>query len=201
MLLMPQEKAVLLRTMGIPKEEILDENSVEDIFRITRDRRGRPLTITALMLFKLEQAFKVGCTIDEACIWAGIGRSTLYRYMDNFPDFKQWIDEMREHPVIVARMTVVKSVGSDPTMALAYLKAKRKHEFAEKTIIGGERAMTTEELEGIARGDVHIQDDIEEDETEQARPPAPAPILLLPAPKEEPKPETINADDKNSASK
>jgi len=48
---------------------------------------GRPPVVDDIALQKLEEAFAMGCTDLEACLYADISSSTLYNYQKAHPDF------------------------------------------------------------------------------------------------------------------
>ena len=84
---------------------------------------------TAEVIRKLEQAFSLDCSIDEACFYAGIGVSTYYDNIKLKPGLSERFEALRNKPVLMARQTIVKSVESNPDMALKYLERKRRKEF------------------------------------------------------------------------
>lgn len=45
----------------------------------------------------------MGCTDDEACLFAGIGRSTLFRYCDDNEGFRDRKEVLKQNPVMLAR--------------------------------------------------------------------------------------------------
>lgn len=48
---------------------------------------GRPTIMTPDIVNKLEQAFSMGCSDLEACLYAGISKQTLYNYQAKNPEF------------------------------------------------------------------------------------------------------------------
>jgi hypothetical protein len=40
---------------------------------------GRPTVFTQTTVHKLEQAFLIGCTVEEACTLSGVSRSAYYQ--------------------------------------------------------------------------------------------------------------------------
>lgn len=93
---------------------------------------GRPTVVTPEIMDKLQYAFMLGCTDEEACFYAGIAQSTLYNYQKEHPEFLEQKDEWKLNPVFKARQTVINNLG-DPEMAFKYLERKRKDEFSPKT--------------------------------------------------------------------
>lgn len=94
-----------------------------------KDGRGRKTIMTPVVIAKLEEAFAWGCTDIEACLWAGIDKSTLYNYQEKNPSFVDRKESLKETPILQARKTVVAAVEKDPKIAMDYLSRKAKKEF------------------------------------------------------------------------
>lgn len=92
---------------------------------------GRPAAIDQSCVDKLEQAFAIGCSKTEACLYADISRQTLYDYFKEHPDFLDKCERLKERPVLKARGTVVKSLD-EPEHAKWYLERKLKSEFGTR---------------------------------------------------------------------
>lgn len=113
-------------------------------FDIEVNKEGRPTVMTPAVVQKLEQAFAIDATIEEACSYAGIARQTYYDYIEKNPEFSDRIADLRNRPVLKARQTVVQKLGESYGSAMDYLKRKRKQEFGDTTDIttGGEKIST-----------------------------------------------------------
>lgn len=101
-------------------------------------KRGRKSKVTKECVAKLEAAFKVGATDIEACQYADIDRSTLFRYEQSNPEFRNKKEEWKSRPTLKAKFSVYKGLD-DPKLALDYLKSKDK-EFStkvEQNVSGG----------------------------------------------------------------
>jgi hypothetical protein len=92
---------------------------------------GRPTVMTPETVAKLEQAFAIDATVEEACSYAEISRDAFYDYLKKEPTFSDRIAELRERPVLKARQTIVKSLDQ-PQHAQWYIARKKKKEFAER---------------------------------------------------------------------
>lgn len=92
---------------------------------------GRPTKMTSEVVMKLEQAFAIDASVEEACSYADISRNTFYEWLKRNPEYQDRIDELRERPVLKARQTIVKSLDN-PQHAQWYISRKRKKEFAER---------------------------------------------------------------------
>ena len=74
----------------------------------------------------------MGCSDTEACLYAGISRSSLYKYQEQHPEYLQQKEEWKENPILLARSTVYRNMR-DPNNARWYLERKKKNEFAQTT--------------------------------------------------------------------
>lgn len=73
---------------------------------------ARPTVMTDDVLRKLEEAFLMGCTDIEACLFAGIGERTLYDYCDANPEFSQRKAMLKTNPAIKARKLIMDAIES-----------------------------------------------------------------------------------------
>lgn len=87
---------------------------------------GRPTVVTESVLLKLEEAFAMGCPDTEACIYANISPSTLYKYQEEHPEFTEHKLQLKETPVLKARKTVIDSLEKDVNSAWRLLERKDK---------------------------------------------------------------------------
>ena len=98
-------------------------------------RLGRPTKIDGQVLSKLEEAFALGCSDQEACIYAGISQAGLYRFQEQSPEFRERKALLKQWPVLRARKAVVEALDSDPHLAFKYLERKRREEFYQRTLV------------------------------------------------------------------
>ena len=73
---------------------------------------GRPTVMTDETVRKLEEAFMMGCTDIEACLFAGIGRQTLYDYCSAHPEFSDHKETLKTNPAIKARNLLYRALES-----------------------------------------------------------------------------------------
>jgi len=71
---------------------------------------GRPSVVTPDAILKLETAFLMGCTDQEACLAADISMSTLYLYGQKNPEFSDRKELLKQNPVYKARGVVLESL-------------------------------------------------------------------------------------------
>jgi len=91
---------------------------------------GRPTVMTPETISKLEQAYAYGCTDEEACLFADIGRNTLDVYEKKHPAFRERKQALKNRPFLIARKSVIESMAKDGELALKYLERKMKKEFS-----------------------------------------------------------------------
>lgn len=112
---------------------------------------GRPTVMTPEVVKKLEEAFLLGCTDLEACLFADISKQTLYNYQEAHPEFVDRKEKLKENPVFLARSSVVRSMQEDGDLALKYLERKKKDEFSVKTQQEHSGELTVTKVERIIR--------------------------------------------------
>ena len=96
-----------------------------------KNKGGRPTKVTPAIVKKLEEAFMIGASDSEACLNAGISRTTLHNYQTKHPEFVNRKEDLKNQPLYKARVTIEKNLH-DPKIAAWYLERKRRAEFATK---------------------------------------------------------------------
>lgn len=92
------------------------------------EKRGRKTVMTKLVLQKLREAFLLGYTDSEACLYAGISDSTLYNYQKSHPEYLEEKRRYKLSPQIKAKNTLYASLG-DVKVAMWFLERKCPEEF------------------------------------------------------------------------
>ena len=95
------------------------------------NKGGRPTVMTPDVLAKLEQAFAIDASVDEALSYASLKPDAYYDYLKKHPEFSDRIKELRQRPILAARQRVVKGVTENYSNAMDYLKRKKKLEFGD----------------------------------------------------------------------
>jgi len=90
---------------------------------------GRPTVMTPKAVQQLEEAFALGCTDGEACLYAGISKSTFFNYQRENPKFLDKKELLKQRPVLLARQSVIDGLEGNPELALKFLERKRRDEF------------------------------------------------------------------------
>jgi len=109
---------------------------------------GRPTKLTPETISKLENAFSLGCSDVEACLYADISKTALYNYQQAHPEFVDRKEKLKESLVLKSRTVIAEELNrKNPDIAKWYLERKRKDEFSTKTETGGfVNFVTTEPL-------------------------------------------------------
>lgn len=97
------------------------------------NKGGRPTVITQEVLTKLEMAFSIGATDNEACLFAEISPASLYNYQKENPNFLEKKEQLKLKPILKARQEVVNGIDKNPEFAMKYLEKKARDEFGSNT--------------------------------------------------------------------
>lgn len=95
---------------------------------------GRPTIMTPETIDKLRQAFMMGCSDREACVYANIANQTLYNYQLTNPEFLEQKMTFKAYPLIKARKTIFDNLGEVKT-AQWYLERKQPKEFGSRAVV------------------------------------------------------------------
>lgn len=99
---------------------------------------GRPTKLTPETILLLEQAFSMGCSDLEACVHANIGKTSLYNFQAEHPEFVERKELLKEKLVLKARSVIANALNNkDENTAKWYLEKKKKNEFGNRTEITG----------------------------------------------------------------
>lgn len=116
------------------------------------EKRGRPSVMTPEIINKLEQAYSIDATDEEACIFAGIGMSTLYDYQKQNPDFSERKRLLKDKLTFKARTNIANEINKgDADLSKWYLERKKKKEFSTQVVNEVTFAMTDEEVNEVER--------------------------------------------------
>ncbi len=128
----PLPKLINLPAPEDPKKE--DQKSEPEKDKSNAGRKLFDGKDEILVVTKLEEAFAIGCTDDEACFYAEISRSALFRYMEEHEEFRNRRNALKQKPILKARKTLYDDLGN-PESAMWFLERKLKDEFSSKQII------------------------------------------------------------------
>ena len=91
----------------------------------------RPTKLKTLTVQKLQDAFRLGCSVWEACSYAEISRSSYYLWLDANPEFSDKIDIAKRYLEFKSRSVIANSLESwDVKTAMWFLERKNKKEFS-----------------------------------------------------------------------
>lgn len=85
-------------------------------------------------LSKLEMAYVMGATDEEACFLSGISEYQLYYYQRLHPEFANRKALLKKTPIFLAKETVIRSLKTNVQDAWSYLEKKLPDEFGNKQI-------------------------------------------------------------------
>jgi hypothetical protein len=99
---------------------------------------GRPTKMTETTVQKLEEAFLMGCTDIEACLFADISRQTLYSYISDNPEFSDRKELLKQNPFMRARKVQMNDLlEGNSTIAQKVLDRKEGSKVAVTGADGG----------------------------------------------------------------
>lgn len=94
---------------------------------------GRPEAITPEILTKLEFAFSKSLTDVEASLYANISPRTLYRYIEDNPEFWHRKEELKKQPNIKAKFNWIQKLEDwEYQASKEWLERKSRDEFSLK---------------------------------------------------------------------
>lgn len=97
---------------------------------------GRPTVITQATVQKLEDAFKAGFSVSEACMVSGISRATYYDHKANTDGFSDKMDRARAWVTLQAKHVMVKAIVADADVPSSkwWLERKARNEFGTNAV-------------------------------------------------------------------
>lgn len=96
---------------------------------------GRPKAITPKIVSKLEEAFKIDATVEQACFYAGIGKATYYRALDNRKGFRDEMERAQSYPYMIAKATVMKAMKQgNGALALRWLERRESELYGSPSV-------------------------------------------------------------------
>jgi hypothetical protein len=94
--------------------------------------------MTPARVNKLEEAFLMGCTDLEACLFADISKQTLYNYQESHPEFVDRKESLKQNPLLLSRgIQLDKLKEGDSTIAQKVLDRKEGSKVAVTGADGG----------------------------------------------------------------
>lgn len=97
------------------------------------NKTGRPTSLNPDTVAKLCEALRLGSSIQTACHYAKVNRSTFYRHLETDGDFATKIEAARDYLIMVALAVVYKAIVVDRDVRIAMWWLEKKDlEFSGK---------------------------------------------------------------------
>jgi len=78
---------------------------------------------------QLLQLLSEGCSISQACATVGIGRTTVYRWLESDPEFANALDMARTRHIAAAERTLLHAIEHGDTRAAMWLLERLAPEY------------------------------------------------------------------------
>ena len=99
-------------------------------FSLQKNKVGRPTVMTESVLDKLIQAFAIGATVAEACLFAGVSDEAYYGYLKRNPEFAKRKRQLQKNPVLRARFALIQLLDKQDAATVRWvLERKCRKEF------------------------------------------------------------------------
>jgi hypothetical protein len=122
-------------------------------------KEGRPSEMSEEKVKKLEEVFAIDGTVEEACFYADISKTTYYNWLEKNPYLVDRFEALRQRPFLKARQTISKSLDQ-PEHAKWYLERKKKKEFGYRMETEHSGIVEIKQIVGmeIKKDDIGVQD-------------------------------------------
>lgn len=137
--IIPPEILQLIETLQKEKPtEIIRNGKGRIVVPIAQDTNkygtaGRPPADEKYILQKLREAFLMGCTDEEACLWANISPRWLYNFQKENPEYLQEKEVLKQHPKMLARRNIYGALNLGYVdNSEWYLEHKANDEFSKR---------------------------------------------------------------------
>lgn len=98
------------------------------------DKGGRPTKKTDEMVAKLDSIFKVGGTVEEASSYAGINKTTYYRWLEQDDAFATEMEAAQHYADVVAKNVVVDDIVKNKDVGSAKWWLEKRQFKDSKTV-------------------------------------------------------------------
>ena len=109
---------------------------------MSKSKPGRPTKMTAPVVSKLEDAFRFGATVSEACFLSGISREMFYQHCRSSQDFSDKMERARSWLAITAKHNLATEIMNGNIKASVWLLERRESlpaaTIQEESVIQGE---------------------------------------------------------------
>lgn len=104
---------------------------------------GRPTKMTPEVIAKLEDAFAWGCTDGEACCYAGIVPSTLYRYCESNEEFSERKETLKDAVSLKAKRVIDKALDDDDVLTANKVIDRKEGTKVKQDITSGGKTINS----------------------------------------------------------
>ena len=86
-----------------------------------KKKRWRPSILDESIIKKLEEAFKVGSSITQACTHAGISQQDYFNWIKKYERFFERMEGFKNFPYVFSKEAIFKAINSkDPNVSAKY---------------------------------------------------------------------------------
>lgn len=105
--------------------------------KIEKKEVGRPTKYSEEIVAKLESILKIGGTIEQACAYAEINKTTFYRWLEEKEDFATRMEKAKYFSDIMAKNIIVKAITENKDLETAkWWLEKREFRQQPQNVIG-----------------------------------------------------------------
>lgn len=88
---------------------------------------------TSQKIEALEYAFSIGCNVLESCLYAGIGKSTYYRWIEGDEDLRDRFELLQTKTVLKSKEVVKESLDEGDINTAKWVLERRSDEYKNKS--------------------------------------------------------------------
>lgn len=110
---------------------------------------GRPKKINKDIIEKLNYAYSRGLTDSEACLYAGITKPTLYKYIEEHPEYAEIREVYKTNVGMHAKMNIAENIIDQKDIKISqYFLEKHDPDYSEKEV-GNSNGKIEKLVEGL----------------------------------------------------
>lgn len=108
-------------------------------------KKGRPSSLNSNTVQKLEEAIKCGSTVEDACSYANISRSTYYNYLNTNMAFLDKMNSAKIYLKFKSKLVVMKAIEKNDLKTAKWYLEKYDAQTVEQVELPQEQ-ITKEEI-------------------------------------------------------
>jgi len=110
--------------------------------KIVKRDVGRPTKYSEVIVDKLEEVFKLGGTIEQACAYAGIDKGSYYKWIELYKDFSTRIERAKHFTDIVAKRNINVAINEKKDLETSkWWLEKREFKYGDTYNVSGEKVI------------------------------------------------------------